>query len=210
MVFPLPGNVDMAIVCLLLRVLLVSPLHSLSARRLNPEEDIPTNTDHIAAAIRKVADCRTDCVKNSNIERALTTWRLPNVTKSVSTGAVLCLRDCKIARNWRVLQQAIQIFDDQVAVNIEAIRQLSDSHKSPQHYLVPLLGLIISCVSLLSGLVGVFCCCCREGVPAHHTVDVRRPHTLSPSPTTPARRRILEASRLLHLYHTSPNASSPV
>ena len=204
----------MASVCLLLPVLLlVSSLHSISARRPDQGEDILRATSSIEAAIQETAKCKNDCVKRDAKKAKKTwtaTWKLKDVENQVSTVAVLCRIDCNIARNWKVLQQAIQRFDDQVAVNSAAIQHLSDSQKSPQHYLVPLLGLIISCISLLSGLVGVFCCCCREGDPVQHTVDVRRPHTLSPSPPTPARRRIREASRILHLYHTSPNASSPV
>ena len=118
---------------------------------------------------------------------------------------VWCKLYCETQEARDAIRKTVNLVQTNVAkvANITtALQQLGHDTVSAEHYLIPYIGLFTSCASLLSALVGIFCCCCR-GETAQHTVDFRRPHTVAPSPTTPARRRIREASRILHLYHSS-------
>lgn len=99
-------------------------------------------------------------------------------------------------------RKTVQLVQGKIANLTTALHQVIQDTDSTEHYIIPYIGLVTSCASLLSALVGIFCCC-GLGDTSRHTVDFRRPHTISPSPTTPARRRIREASRILHLYHSS-------
>ena len=118
---------------------------------------------------------------------------------------VQCKLFCDVLEARQAIRKTVHLVQTNVAkvANITtALQQLGQDTDSAEHYLIPYIGLFTSCASLLSALVGIFCYCCR-GDTAQHTVDFRRPHTVAPSPTTPARRRIREASRILHLYHSS-------